>query len=305
MYFRTARETNKNKLPLGISIKRSWLDNAQRWFLAIFKVKRSLFGGIWIAIMIFSAIFAPEISPFDPYEQNIGNMFASPGFKHWLGTDYLGRDLLARMIYGCRIAMLVSFGSITISSMVGVFLGMLAGYNEGKKIDYVIIFIFDTIRSIPQIVLAIALIAVVGPSLRNLILVMAFSGFPFWGRIARAQALVAKEFDYVKSAVAMGLKRNKIIFRHIMPNILTPIIACLGMELAWMIVYEAGLSFLGLGVIPPTASWGIMLRNGYKYIDISPWMILWPAFAIAMAMLAFSFFSEGLKNALDPKQRER
>jgi len=289
----------------GIYMKQRWSHTARKYFEVIFKVKGAFLGCVWIAVMILCAIFAPLISPVDPNEQNIGNMFAGPSLENWLGTDYLGRDLLARLIHGCRIAMLVSFGSVTMAVIVGVVLGMTAGYNEGGKIDYAVILLFDIVRSIPQIILAIAIIAVFGPSLRNLILAMAFTGFPYYGRLARAQALKVKESDYVKAAVSMGLKRHKIIFRHIMPNILAPIIACLGMELAWMIIYEAGLSFLGLGVRPPTASWGIMLRNGYKYIDTSPWMILWPASAIALAMLAFSFFSEGLKVALDPKQRER
>lgn len=289
----------------GKIIRRSWYYKLRQSFNAVFRVKGTLWGSIWIVIMIFCAIFASWVSPVDPNEQNIDNMFANPSLKNRLGSDYLGRDLLSRMIHGCRIAMMVSFGSVIIGVIVGVVLGMTAGYNEGKKIDYVVILIFDIVRSIPQIILAIAIIAVLGPSLKNLILAMAFTGFPYYGRMARAQALKIKESDYVKAAVSMGIKRHKIIFRHIMPNILTPIIACLGMELAWMIIYEAGLSFLGLGVRPPTASWGIMLRNGYKYIDTTPWMILWPALAIACSMLAFSFFSEGLKVALDPKQRER
>jgi peptide/nickel transport system permease protein/oligopeptide transport system permease protein len=222
-----------------------------------------------------------------------------------LGTDYLGRDLLSRIIYGCRIAVMVAFGAVTLSSIVGVFLGVTSGYNEGKKIDYFIIWLFDIVRSFPQIILALAIVAVLGPSLFNVVAALAFTAFPFYGRVARAQTLSVKEADYVKAAEAMGLKRLKIILRHITPNIMAPVIVCLGMDMATMIVWESGLSFLGLGVKPPTASWGIMLRNGYKYIQISPWMVLWPALAIALAMIAFSLFSEGLRVALDPKERER
>jgi ABC-type dipeptide/oligopeptide/nickel transport system permease subunit len=267
-------------------------------------------GGRWIgtmlvAVMLLVALLGPHIFPIDPNLQDIANRFAGPSTSHLLGTDYLGRDLLARLICGCRIAMSVAFGSISLSAIVGVILGVVSGYLEGSKLDYVIILVFDVVRSFPQVVLALAIVAVLGCSMINLILALAFTVFPFYGRIARAQTLSVKESDFVKAAEAMGLHRIKIIFRHILPNILAPVIVCLGMDLATIIIYEAGLSFLGLGVKPPTASWGIMLRNGYQYIETSPWMIIWPGVAISLSMIAFSLFSEGLRVALDPKQRQR
>jgi peptide/nickel transport system permease protein/oligopeptide transport system permease protein len=251
------------------------------------------------------ALLAPLISPYDPIEQDIVNRFSGPTAEHWMGTDYLGRDILARIIYGCRIAMTVSFGSVLVSAVIGVILGVLAGYSEGSKLDYAIILIFDVVKSFPQLILALAIVAVLGPSLFNLITALAVTSFPFYGRIARAQTLSLKESDFVKAARAMGLAKSRMVFRHIIPNILTPIVVCVGMDMATMIVYEAGLSFLGLGVKPPTASWGIMLRNGYKYIMTSPWMIFWPALAIALAMIAFALFSDGLRNALNPKERDK
>ncbi len=267
-------------------------------------------GGCWVGtvlvvIMVATAIFGPLVLPIDPNEQNIANRFAGPSLSHLLGTDYLGRDLFARLVYGCRIAMSVAFGSTSLSAIGGVILGVSSGYLEGSKFDYATILVFDVVRSFPQVVLALAIVAVLGCSMLNLILALAFTVFPFYGRIARAQTLSVKESDYVKAAEAMGLGRMKIIFRHIVPNILVPVIVCLGMDLATIIIYEAGLSFLGLGVRPPTASWGIMLRNGYKYIETSPWMIVWPAVAISLSMIAFSLFSEGLRVALDPKERQR
>jgi ABC-type dipeptide/oligopeptide/nickel transport system permease subunit len=274
-------------------------------FKAVVKVKGGLLGAVFISIMLLCAIGAQWISPHDPNAQNILQRFAGPGSTHLLGTDYLGRDILSRIIYGCRIAVLVAFGSVTLSSVVGVFLGVMSGYNEGKKFDYFIIWLFDIVRSFPQIILALAIVAVLGPSLVNVVVALAFTAFPFYGRIARAQTLSVKEADYIKAAEAMGQKPLTIILRHITPNIMAPVIVCLGMDMATMIIWESGLSFLGLGVRPPTASWGIMLRNGYKYIQVSPWMILWPALAIAFAMIAFSLFSEGLRVALDPKERER
>jgi peptide/nickel transport system permease protein/oligopeptide transport system permease protein len=222
-----------------------------------------------------------------------------------LGTDYLGRDILSRIIYGTRVAVTVAFASVLLSAFVGVVLGVIAGYNEGKKIDYGMILLFDVVRSFPQLILALAIVAVLGPSLFNTIIALAFTSFPFYGRVARSQTLTVKELDYVKAAEALGISQLKIVFRHITPNILAPVIVLIGMNMATMIIYEAGLSFLGLGVKPPTASWGIMLRSGYKYIEISPGMLFWPALTISLSMVAFSLFSEGLRVALEPKERIR
>ena len=272
---------------------------------ALFRKKEGWIGSILVALMLLTAVLGPFVFPVDPYALDISHRFAGPSASHLLGTDYLGRDLLARLIYGCRIAMTVAVGSTYLSAIVGVILGVTSGYLEGSKLDYATILVFDIVRSFPQIVLALAIVAVLGGSILNLILALAFTAFPFYGRIARAQTLSVKGADYVKAAEALGLGRMKIVLRHIVPNILAPVIVCLGMDLATMIIYEAGLSFLGLGVKPPTASWGIMLRNGYKFIQVSPWMILWPGVAITLSMIAFSLFSERLKVALDPKERQR
>ena len=299
--------SHSNKPPdiSGMRLKPLWGDRIKITLRSVVKVKGGLMGAIFISIMLLCAICAQWISPFDPNAQEIMQRFKGPSFTHWMGTDYLGRDILSRIIYGCRIAVLVAFGAVSISSIFGVFLGVIAGYNEGKKFDYFIIWLFDIVRSFPQIILALAIVAVLGPSLVNVVIALAVTAFPFYGRIARAQTLSVKEADYVKAAEAMGQKPLTIIMRHITPNIMTPVIVCLGMDMATMIIWESGLSFLGLGVRPPTASLGIMLRNGYKYIQVSPWMILWPALAISFAMIAFSLFSEGLRGALDPKERDR
>jgi ABC-type dipeptide/oligopeptide/nickel transport system permease subunit len=285
--------------------RRPFFGKVKDLWQGIIRTRGGLIGTVMLAAMVLMALLAPLISPYDPIEQDIVNRFSGPTAEHWMGTDYLGRDILARIIYGCRIAMTVSFGSVLVSAVIGVILGVLAGYSEGSKLDYAIILIFDVVKSFPQLILALAIVAVLGPSLFNLITALAVTSFPFYGRIARAQTLSLKESDFVKAARAMGLAKSRMVFRHIIPNILTPIVVCVGMDMATMIVYEAGLSFLGLGVKPPTASWGIMLRNGYKYIMTSPWMIFWPALAIALAMIAFALFSDGLRNALNPKERDK
>ena len=265
---------------------------------------RGQIGSAFIIVMVVCAIFSPWVAPFDPYEQDILNRFASPSLTHLLGTDYLGRDILSRIIYGSRVATMVSFGSVCFSAIIGVILGVVGGYKEGRKLDYAIILVFDIVRSFPQLILALALVAVMGPSMRNLILALAFTAFPFYGRLARAETLSVREEDYVKAAKALGATNTQIIFKHIIPNTLSPVIVTGGMDLATMIMYEASLSFLGLGVRPPTASWGIMLRNGLTYIHASPWMIVWPALAIAIAMIGFSLFAESLRIALNPKERK-
>ena len=247
--------------------RRPFFGKVKDLWQGIIRTRGGLIGTVMLAAMVLMALLAPLISPYDPIEQDIVNRFSGPTAEHWMGTDYLGRDILARIIYGCRIAMTVSFGSVLVSAVIGVILGVLAGYSEGSKLDYAIILIFDVVKSFPQLILALAIVAVLGPSLFNLITALAVTSFPFYGRIARAQTLSLKESDFVKAARAMGLAKSRMVFRHIIPNILTPIVVCVGMDMATMIVYEAGLSFLGLGVKPPTASWGIMLRNGYKYIS--------------------------------------
>ena len=265
---------------------------------------RGQIGSAFIIVMVVCAIFSPWVAPFDPYELDILNRFASPSLTHLLGTDYLGRDILSRIIYGSRIAVMVSFGSVCFSAIIGVILGVVGGYKKGSKIDYGIILVFDIVRSFPQLILALAMVAVMGPSMRNLILALAFTAFPFYGRLARAETLSVREEDYVKAAKALGATNTQIIFKHIIPNTLSQVIVTGGMDLATMIMYEASLSFLGLGVRPPTASWGIMLKNGLTYIDASFWMIIWPAIAIAIAMIGFSLFAESLRIALNPKERK-
>jgi len=286
-------------------LKPSMMERIKGGYKAITKSRGGVVGLSLVGLMVLCALFAPYISPFGPDVQDIMGRFSGPTAKHFLGTDYLGRDILSRLIYGCRIAVLVSFGAVTMSAIVGVIIGVAAGYGEGTKLDYAVILLFDIVLSFPQVILALAIIAVLGTSLFNLIIALAVTAFPFYGRIARAQTLSVKESDYVKACEALGVGHIRIIFRHIIPNILTPIIVCVGMDMATMIVYEAGLSFLGLGVKPPTASWGIMLQNGYKYIMTSPWMIFWPSLAIALAMVAFTLLSEGLRVAFDPKERKR
>jgi peptide/nickel transport system permease protein/oligopeptide transport system permease protein len=264
---------------------------------------RGVIGASIIAVIFVCALFSPWIAPFDPNEQDIANRFAGSSPEHLLGTDYIGRDILSRLIYGARVAAVVSIGSIGIAVLVGVPLGAVAAYNGGA-VDYIVILIFDVIRSFPSVIMILVLAAIFGPSLLNIILILAFTSFPAYGRVARAQTLSVKEEEYIIGARSLGATTGRILLSHITPNILSPIIVLAGMDLAVMIMWESALSFLGLGVQPPTASWGIMLKQGYTYIETAPLMIIWPAIVLITTMLGCSLFAEALRVALNPMERE-
>ncbi len=269
---------------------------------AIGREPRGVIGVSIIAIILAFAVFSPWIAPYDPNEQDIMNRFAGPSQTHLLGTDYVGRDVLSRIIYGARVAVIVAIGSVGIALLVGCPLGVIAAYNGGL-VDYVTILIFDVIRSFPSVILILVLAAIAGPSLLNIILILAFTSFPAYGRVARAQTLSVKEEECITAARSLGATTGRILLNHITPNILSPIIVLAGMDLAVMIMWESALSFLGLGVQPPTASWGIMLRQGYTYIDTDPLMIIWPAIVLIITMLGSSLFAETLRVALNPQER--
>jgi ABC-type dipeptide/oligopeptide/nickel transport system permease subunit len=270
---------------------------------AILREPRGVIGVAIIALIFTCALFSRWIAPYDPTEQDIANRFAGPSPDHLLGTDYVGRDILSRLIYGARVAAVVSLGSVGIAVLVGGPLGAIAAFNGGI-IDHVVILIFDVIRSFPSVILILVLAAIVGPSLLNIILILAFTSFPAYGRVARAQTLSVKEEDSIIAAKSLGATTGRILLSHIAPNILSPIIVLAGMDLAVMIMWESALSFLGLGVQPPTATWGIMLRQGYTYIETAPWMMVWPAIVLIATMLGCSLFAETLRGALNPRERE-
>jgi len=275
---------------------------------------RAVMAGVWsspegrlgLCIVMFFigvAIFANFVAPYDPYEQSIRDRFAAPSWAHPFGTDYLGRDILSRMVYGSRTSMYVAFGTNILSVAVGVFLGMLAGRNKANAIDYSIILMFDMIRSFPQILLALAIVAVLGPSLTNVVIALSFTLFPFYGRIARTQTLSLMEAPFIKAGQAMGVGTMRLMGRHLASNIMAPILVAWGMEMTNMIIHEAGLSFLGLGIAPPGASWGNMLRKGFDSIYVAPWMIIFPSLVLFVGMLGFTLLSTGLRIGLDPHER--
>ena len=264
------------------------------------KYYKAYFGGIIIISILISAIFAPILAPADPYKTNVRKRLEGPSMENLLGTDSLGRDILSRLIYAARPAVLVSFGGIIISVIIGIILGLLAAY-VGGILEKIILFIFDVIRAFPPIILILVILSIVGPSLLSVIVILGITIMPRYGRVVRAETLSEKEEDFVEAARSLGADNSRIIFKHILPNIFASVLVLSGMDMASMIMWEAGLSFLGLGLQPPLSSWGVMLQESYQYIQTAPLMIVWPALAIMLTMFGFSTFAESLRVALNPK----
>lgn len=257
-------------------------------------------GFLIVFIFIMTVIFAPLIAPYDYTRQDIPNRMEGPSAKYWLGTDNLGRDLFSRLVYGSRIAFGISLPSVGIALTVGMLLGLLAGY-VGGWLDNLIVVIMDTLQAFPSIMLSLAILALLGPSLINVIIVIGLTWMPNYARVIRAQVLAARETVYVESERSLGASDWRILLSHILPNVIAPALILAAMDLPWVITFEAGLSFLGLGVRPPTPSWGSILSGGFDHIFETPWPILWSGLTLAITTLGFTLFGEALRDVLDPR----
>jgi peptide/nickel transport system permease protein len=245
-------------------------------------------------------VFAPWLAPYSYEEQDIPNMLQGPSRQYPLGTDHLGRDLLSRIIYGSRIALGVAVPAIALALLGGTVLGLVAGYIGGG-VDDLIVVVLDTIMAFPSVVLALAILALLGPSLINVVLVIGFAWTPGYARVIRAQVLSAKENLYVEAERSLGASTGRIVGRHVLPNVLAPLVILAAMDLPLVISFEAGLSFLGLGVRPPTPSWGVILSEGFDHIRRTPWPILWAGLTLMTITLGFTLFGETLRDVLDPR----
>jgi peptide/nickel transport system permease protein len=260
-------------------------------------------GVVLVAIFIIFAIFAPWIAPQDPAYLDLPNRLASPSASHWCGTDELGRDILSRLIYGSRISMLVGSCVVAVSLFLGLIVGSAAGYYGGRLDRFVNIVIMNAFLSFPGILLAIAFVAFRGPGIFNLVLALSLGGWVGYARLIRAQVLSAREREYVEAARALGASDLRVITRHILPNIIQPVVVQSAIGMAGAILAEATMSFLGLGVPPPTASWGAMLNDGSAHLFDSPHLVLFPALAVMLAVLSFNFIGDALRDVLDPRSR--
>lgn len=267
------------------------------------KNKMAIVGAAILAFFIFLALFAWLLAPEGIDNQKIGQtdeLLRAPSADYWLGTDEFGRDILSRVMHGARLSLWVGFSSVVGSVVVGVLLGILAGYY-GRWIDIIISRIFDIMLAFPSILLAIAIVAMLGPSLQNALIAIALVNVPIFGRLIRSTVLSLKEEDYVEAARSIGMRDSRILFHHILPNSLAPIIVQGTLSIATAILDAAALGFLGLGAQPPTPEWGRMLADSRNLITEAPWTVAFPGLCIMLAVLGFNLVGDGLRDALDPK----
>lgn len=260
-------------------------------------------GVVLVTILVLLALFAPWIAPQDPALIDLPGRLASPSAAHWFGTDELGRDILSRVVYGARISMLVGICVVTGSLALGTVVGTLAGYYGGKLDRFVNVIVMNAFLSFPGILLAIAFVAFLGPGVWNLIAALVLGGWVGYARLVRAQVLAAREKEYVEAARALGAGDLRVMTRHILPNIVQPVIVQAAIGMAGAVLAEGTMSFLGLGVPPPTASWGSMLFDARAHLFDAPHLVVFPAVVVMLAVLAFNFVGDGLRDYLDPRAR--
>jgi peptide/nickel transport system permease protein len=271
---------------------------------ALFRLRQAQIGGFVIVVLILTAIFAPVIAPFDPYEVKAGKPLTGPSREHLFGTDDLGRDLLSRIVYGARLTLRIGIIIVGIELAIGVTIGLVAGYY-GRWIDGILMRFTDIVLAFPGFILALAVISVLGPGLTNAMISVGISSWPFFARVVRGSVLSVREMEYVTAERVLGAGNARIMTRAILPNILAPIIVLASLEFPAAILYAAALSFLGLGAQPPTPEWGALLVNARTYIRTAPYLINIPGAAIFCVVLAFNLLGNTLRDVLDPRLRGR
>jgi peptide/nickel transport system permease protein len=276
----------------------------RRTFSALKKDPLGMAGFVLVSIIFLLTVFAPWLAPYDPLEVDVYNRLSSPTAAHWLGTDQLGRDILSRVLFGGQVALKVSLVAISVSMAIGLVLGMIAGFGP-RWLDRILVILFDTVRSFPTIMFALAIVALTGPSLNTVIGVIIVTSIPVYGRVVRTQTQALRERDFILAERAMGASTARILRDHVLPNIAAPLFILASMDVPAVVGMEAGLSFLGLGVSAPTPSWGSILNDGYSYLRNSPWPIIAGGLPLIAVTLGFTFFGESLRDIFDPKLRRK
>jgi len=261
-----------------------------------------VFGLVVLALFFFTAIFAPLLAPYDPYKLGTAESLAQPSWDHPLGSDILGRDTLSRLIYGSRTALMVGFISVGVAAIIGIPLGVIAGYSSGF-INMIIMRAMDSILCFPMLILALVLAAVLGGGIQNVIIALSVATIPGYARVTHGLALSLRENDYIMAERAMGSSNIRTMLFHILPNAFPPLIVLMTMQLGNLILAEAGLSFIGIGIEPPGAAWGAMVNDGYNYLKTNPVLSFAPCVAIMLTVFAFNMVGDGLRDALDPRLR--
>jgi len=274
----------------------------QRVIRVFLRRKIALFGLVIIAAFLITAAFAPFIAPYDPNQNKLSDSLLQPSTTHLLGTDSLGRDILSRIIFGTRTALMVGVVSLVIASTLGITLGLIAGFFGGWCYMIIMRFI-DSLMSFPMILLALVLAAMLGGGLRNVMIAIGISLMSVYARLMCAQVLTIKQNDYITALKSVGANNSRIMLRHLFPNCFPPLIVQVTMQMGSAILAEAGLSFLGIGIAPPEAAWGAMVSNGYNFLLTHPWISIAPGVAIMLVVFSFNMVGDGLRDALDPRLR--
>ena len=282
------------------------MQSSKRSSTVVQQVRRQPLAALGIAlvsIFVFCAVFAPFLAPQNPAQLDLGGRLMAPGHGHWFGTDELGRDIFSRTLYGARISLVVAISVVSFSLGIGLVAGLAAGFYGGWTDTVLNVYLTNAFLALPGILLAIAFVAFLGPGLFNLILALSISGWVGYARLVRAQVMAVKEKEFVEAARALGASDFRVLCRHILPNIVQPLIVQAAIGMAGAVLAEATLSFLGLGVPPPAASWGAMLNDGRSHLFDSPHLVIFPATAVMLAVLSFNFIGDGLRDLLDPRTR--
>jgi peptide/nickel transport system permease protein len=299
---KAAELTEKDTTPNSISEAPPRVSGWHRFRRVFFQRKLVMFGLVVLSLLFITGIFAPLLAPYDPYTINMAESLKDPSWQHLLGTDLQGRDTLSRLIYGARTALMVGFGSVFLAGVVGITLGLVSGYFGGIS-SMVVMRIMDALMGFPMILLALLVAAVLGGGVLNVIIALSIATLPGYARVMHGLALSIRENDYVLAERALGANNIRTMFRHILPNGVPSMIVLLTLQLGALILAEAGLSFLGVGINPPTAAWGAMVADGRKYLITDPWLSLAPGVAIMLVVFAFNLVGDGLRDALDPRLR--
>jgi peptide/nickel transport system permease protein len=281
----------------------TWIEAVRRVLSRICASVTGASGFVIVVVVVLMALFAPLVATHNPDALDVMNRFAAPSAAHWLGTDHLGRDLYSRLVYGASVAMAVALTAILLALSIGTMLGILAAYLPARTERFVLI-VFDVISSFPSLVLALAIVAVFGPSTGIVVVIVAVTLIPHFGRVARAQTLTLKSAPFLDAERILGASNTRLVLQHILPNIMGPLIVLASMDIPVVITIEAGLSFLGLGVRPPLASWGVLIQDGYQFLSDSWIPVLVSSAALAVATLGFTLFGEALRDAIDPRIRQ-
>ncbi|MDO5417011.1 MAG: ABC transporter permease [Lachnospiraceae bacterium] len=284
-----------------IGEQETWMDQVKK---LVRQNKLAAFSAVVILVIILMAVFAPLVAPYDPYTQVLKERLKAPSAAHWLGTDELGRDVLSRIIYGARISLTIGLVPTLISMVIGTILGLLAGYYGGK-VDFIIMRLADVMLAFPSLLLAMVVMYTMGGGLVNIFIALSLVNWAGTARIVRSQTLSLKEAEYVEAARSIGVKSWTILMRHILPNCLPSLIVLFTLNIPSAILSESSLSFLGVGAQPPSASWGLAVVRGKKYLFTEPWLSIAPSIAIMIVVMAFNFLGDGLRDVLDPYLKEQ